>query len=108
MSTPQSTRQYPSERYYYGWYGDQQPAQASPQSDGQIKSEVVDRLRQNVHTKDHTLVVNVQSGVVVLTGDVSTVLAKRAAGGPRGVFRTRRAQRSSGALLPSQPPLARQ
>ena len=80
MSTPQSTRQYPSERYYYGWYGDQQPAQASPQTDGQIKSEVVDRLRQNVHTKDHTLAVNVQSGVVVLTGDVSSVLAKRAAG----------------------------
>ena len=41
---------------------------------------MVDRLRKNVHTKDHTLAVNVQSGVVVLTGDVSTVLAKRAAG----------------------------
>ena len=81
MSTPQNPRQYPSERYYYDWYGDQQqPAQASPQTDGQIKSEVVDRLRKNVHTKDHTLTVNVQSGVVVLTGDVSTALAKRAAG----------------------------
>ena len=33
-----------------------------------------------MHTKDHTLAVNVQSGVVVLTGDVSTALAKRAAG----------------------------
>ena len=81
MSTSQSPQQYPSERYYYDWYGDQQqPAQASPQTDGQIKSEVVDRLRKNVHTKDHTLTVNVQSGVVVLTGDVSTALAKRAAG----------------------------
>jgi osmotically-inducible protein OsmY len=81
MSNPQSPRQYPSERYYDGWYTDQQqPAQASPHTDGQIKSDVVDRLRQNVHTKDHTLSVNVQSGVVVLTGDVSTVLAKRAAG----------------------------
>ena len=81
MSTSQSPRQYPSERYYYGWYtGQQQPAQASSQTDGQIKSEVVDRLRQNVHTKDHTLTVNVQSGVVVLAGDVSTALAKRAAG----------------------------
>jgi osmotically-inducible protein OsmY len=81
MSTSQSPRQYPSERYYDGWYGDQQQAaQASPPTDGQIKSDVVDRLRQNVHTKDHTLDVNVQSGVVVLTGDVSTALAKRAAG----------------------------
>jgi osmotically-inducible protein OsmY len=82
MSNPQSgRRQYPSERYYYGWYGGQeQLAQPGPQTDGQIKSEVVDRLRQNAHTKDHTLDVNVQSGVVVLTGDVSTVLAKRAAG----------------------------
>ena len=81
MSNPPSPRQYPSERYYYGWYGgQQQPAQASRPTDGQIKSDVVDRLRQNVHTKDHTLTVNVESGVVVLTGDVSTVLAKRAAG----------------------------
>ena len=82
MSAPQSGRQYPSERYYYGWYGGQQQqlAQPGPQTDSQIKSQVVDRLRQNVHTKDHTLTVNVQSGVVVLTGDVFTVLAKRAAG----------------------------
>jgi len=81
MSNPQSPRQSPTERYYYGWYGSQQqPAEASHQTDGQIKSDVVDRLRQNVHTKDHTLTVNVQSGVVVLTGDVSTALAKRAAG----------------------------
>ena len=81
MSNPQNPRQAPSERYYYGWYGgQQQPAEASHQTDGQIKSDVVDRLRQNVHTKDHTLTVNVESGMVVLTGDVSTVLAKRAAG----------------------------
>jgi osmotically-inducible protein OsmY len=81
MSTPRSARQYPSERYYDGWYtGQPEITQRDPQTDGQIKSEVVDRLRQNMHTKDHTLAVNVQSGVVVLTGDVSTVLAKRAAG----------------------------
>ena len=81
MTTPQSIRQYPDERYYYGWYtGQQDTMKADPQSDSQVKSEVVDRLRRNVHTRDHTLAVNVQSGVVVLTGDVSTVLAKRAAG----------------------------
>ena len=81
MTTPRSVRQYPDERYYYTWYTSQPDVmQRDPLSDGQIKSEVVDRLRQNVHTKDHTLAVNVQSGVVVLTGDVSTVLAKRAAG----------------------------
>jgi hypothetical protein len=80
MSTLQNPRHYPSERYYYGWYGGQQLTQPIPQTDSQIKSELVDRLRENVHTKDHTLAVNVQSGVAVLTGDVSTVLAKRAAG----------------------------
>jgi osmotically-inducible protein OsmY len=81
MSNPQSPWQYPSERYYYDWYGDQQqPAQARPTTDSQIKSDVVGLLRKNVHTKDHTLTVNVQSGVVVLAGDVSTALAKRAAG----------------------------
>jgi osmotically-inducible protein OsmY len=81
MTTPQSVRQYPNERYYYGWYTDQpEITQRDPQSDSVVKSEVVDRLRRNVYTKDHTLAVNVQSGVVVLAGDVSTVLAKRAAG----------------------------
>ena len=39
MSNPQNLRQYPSERYYYGWYGgQQQPAQASPQTDGQVRT----------------------------------------------------------------------
>jgi osmotically-inducible protein OsmY len=81
MSTPQSLGQSPSERYYYTWYtGRPEITPPDPQSDGQIKSEVVDRLRRNVHTRDHTLVVDVQTGVVVLTGDVSAVLAKRAAG----------------------------
>jgi len=36
--------QYPSDRYYYGWYN--QPPQSKP-TDGDIKSEVVDRLRVN-------------------------------------------------------------
>ena len=68
--------QYPGDRYYYGWYGQQQ----SPATDGEIKSNVVDRLRENVHTKDHDLVVDIKKGVVILTGEVSSSVAKRAAG----------------------------
>ena len=69
--------QYPGDRYYYGWY--EQPQQSQP-TDGEIKSNVVDRLRENVHTKDHVLVVDVEKSVVVLTGEVSSSVAKRAAG----------------------------
>jgi osmotically-inducible protein OsmY len=69
--------QYPSERYYYGWYGEEGPFATT---DGEIKSKVVDRLRENPHTKDHVLEVDVKKGVVILTGEVSSAVAKRAAG----------------------------
>jgi osmotically-inducible protein OsmY len=80
MGTPGSGTepwQYPSDRYYYGWYN--QPPQSKP-TDGEIKSEVVDRLRVNPHTKDHDLQVDVKQSVVILTGKVSSAVAKRAAG----------------------------
>jgi osmotically-inducible protein OsmY len=80
MGTPGSYPdpwQYPSDRYYYGWYN--QPPQSKP-TDGEIKSEVVDRLRVNPHTKDHDLQVDVKQSVVILTGKVSSAVAKRAAG----------------------------
>jgi osmotically-inducible protein OsmY len=41
---------------------------------------VVDRLRGNRYTKDDDLRVDVKKNVVVLTGEVSTAVAKRAAG----------------------------
>ena len=68
---------YPDERYYYGWWG--QVPLAEP-TDGDIKSNVVDRLRENPHTKDDDIKVDVKQGVVVLGGEVSSWLAKRAAG----------------------------
>src|SRR5665647_1975810 len=71
--------QYPGDRYYYGWYEQQQQLQSQP-TDGEIKSNVVNRLRENLHTKDHVLVVDVKKGVVVMTGEVSSSVAKRAAG----------------------------
>lgn len=68
---------YPATRYYYGWYD--APWDSAP-TDGDIKSIVVDRLRENPHTKDDDLTVDVKKNVVILTGDVSSTLAKRAAG----------------------------
>ena len=68
--------QYPGDRYYYGWYEQQQ----SQPTDAEIKSNVVGRLRENLHTKDHDLVVDVKKGVIILTGEVSSSVAKRAAG----------------------------
>jgi osmotically-inducible protein OsmY len=67
---------YPSDRYYYGWYD------TSPEviTDRDIKATVVDRLRQNPYTKDETIKVDVKKDVVILSGDVHSTLAKRAAG----------------------------
>ena len=80
MSTPGSGTgpwQYPGDRYYYDWYNE--PPRSEP-TDGEIKSNVVDRLRVNPHTKDHDLKVDVKKSVVILTGEVSSAVAKRAAG----------------------------
>jgi osmotically-inducible protein OsmY len=68
---------YPSDRYYYPWYGT--PPVTKP-SDGDIKSMVVDRLRENPFTIDDELKVDVKQSVVILGGKVSSALAKRVAG----------------------------
>ena len=67
---------YPSDRYYYPWY-DGAPAAVN---DAGIKAMVVDRLRANPHTSPFDIKVDVTQSVVVLGGDVSSTLAKRAAG----------------------------
>lgn len=68
---------YPEERYYYGWY-DGLP-EFKP-TDGDIKATVVERLRENPRTLDDDLTVDVKKHVVILTGEVSSPVAKRAAG----------------------------
>jgi CBS domain-containing protein len=45
-----------------------------------IKAAVVDRLRENLFTKDCDLAVDVKRGVVILRGHVDSRLAKRSAG----------------------------
>lgn len=67
---------YPPGRYYYPWY-DEPPV---PPTDGEIKSLVVERLRENPLTTDFDLKVDVKQRVVVLGGLVGSTLAKRAAG----------------------------
>lgn len=67
---------YPMDRYYYPWYDVPPP----PPTDGEVKSMVVDQLRENPLTKPYEIKVDVKQSVVVLGGDVSSTLAKRAAG----------------------------
>ena len=67
---------YPMDRYYYSWYETMPPAP----TDGDIKSMVVERLRDNPFTRPFDLKVDVKQGVVILGGDVGTTVAKRAAG----------------------------
>ena len=69
---------YPDSRYYYEWYSSPPPGE--PPTDGDIKAMVVDRLRVNPATKDDEIRVDVKRNVVILTGDVASSLAKRAAG----------------------------
>jgi osmotically-inducible protein OsmY len=45
-----------------------------------VKSAIVDRLRENPHTKDDEIQVDVKRSVVILNGMVSSGRAKRAAG----------------------------
>lgn len=70
---------YPVERYYYPWAIAELLADREP-TDHDIKSAVVQRLKENPHTKDDTIKVDVKQRVVILGGDVSSWLAKRAAG----------------------------
>ena len=67
---------YPPTRYYDDGY--QTPP--APPTDGDIKAGVIDRLRENPHTKDDYIRVDVSQGVVVLGGRTSSALAKRTAG----------------------------
>jgi osmotically-inducible protein OsmY len=68
---------YPDERYYYGWLDVPVPGEPT---DGEIKSAVIERLHRDPHTKDETIKVDVKQKVVILGGEVSSWLAKRAAG----------------------------
>lgn len=72
--------QYPADRYYYGWYTQEWFSPDEEMTDSDIKSIVVDRLRENHHTKDDYIRVDAEHGVVVLSGQVSSPLVKRAAG----------------------------
>jgi osmotically-inducible protein OsmY len=49
-------------------------------TDRDIKSELVDRLQQNPYTRNDDISVDVEHDVVILTGEVSSSRAKRAAG----------------------------
>lgn len=69
---------YPMERYYYRWWDEQPPTE--PESDGDIKSMVVDQLKTSANTADEDIQVDVKQKVVILGGQVSSWLAKRSAG----------------------------
>jgi CBS domain-containing protein len=71
---------WPADRYYYGWYDTPPGAVGPPATDGQIKSEAVDRLRKNPYTAACDLSVDVKRGVVILRGVVPDRRAKRSAG----------------------------
>jgi hypothetical protein len=69
---------YPEARYYCEWWGTETPD--LPPTDGEIKSTVVKRLKDNPHTKEDDIRVDVRQQAVILGGEVSSWLVKRAAG----------------------------
>jgi hypothetical protein len=69
---------YPSDRYYYNWWSG--PVPPGHPTDREIKSVVVERLKENPQTRDDDIRVDVKQRVVILGGEVSSWLAKRAAG----------------------------
>jgi hypothetical protein len=67
---------YPDERYSYPWYSD---PPVGP-TDGDIKHQIVERLREEPLTRDSSIRVDVKQHVVILGGSVPSTLAKRVAG----------------------------
>lgn len=67
---------YPPTRYS----DDGDETRPAPLTDGDIKAGVIHRLRENPHTKEDHIRVDVSQGVVVLGGRASSVLAARTAG----------------------------
>lgn len=76
---PHGAWTYPPDRYYYGWYEGSWEGPDKP-TDADIKAIVVDRLRDNLYTKAYDIRVDVKRNVVILTGEVGSPRAKRAAG----------------------------
>jgi osmotically-inducible protein OsmY len=68
---------YPDDRYYYGWLDVPIPTEPT---DGEIKKAVIERLHRDRYTKDEDIKVDVKQKVVILGGEVSSWMAKRAAG----------------------------
>lgn len=66
---------YPDNRYYDDWYDEPK----APPGDHELKSRIVDRLRENPRTARDDIQVEVDRAVVVLSGKVSSPRAKRAA-----------------------------
>ena len=64
-------------RTYYGW---QDVPRAVLPGDRELKSVLVDRLKENIFTQDARIRVEVDHRVVVLGGEVDSPIAKRVAG----------------------------
>lgn len=67
---------YPADRHYFRRH-DRRPA--AQRSDDAIKSALIQRLRENPQTKDEDIKVDVEQGVVILRGKVSSWLTKQVA-----------------------------
>lgn len=67
---------YPPTRHHHDWYA---TPPVSP-TDGEIKAAVIERLRENPHTRDDDIRVDVSQRVVVLGGRIASAHGKRAAG----------------------------
>jgi osmotically-inducible protein OsmY len=68
---------YPENRYYYEWYEQEPP---NERSDMEIKQDLLDRLRTGPYEDQLDIDVDVKKGVVILTGEARSTVAKRAAG----------------------------
>jgi osmotically-inducible protein OsmY len=64
-------------RTYYGWHD--VPREVLP-DDRELKSVLVDRLKENIFTQGARIRVEVDHRVVVLGGEVDSPIAKRVAG----------------------------
>ena len=60
----------------YEWFG---LSWAGPAADREVRTFLLERLRENPYTRREDIRVSVEHGVVTLTGNVSSSVARRAA-----------------------------
>jgi osmotically-inducible protein OsmY len=87
----QEPRKQAAQDYYAGYYWGNEPYNSDQlpgrKSDSELKSSILERLRETSDTAPDSIAISVDNGIIVLTGHVKTYRERRLIG--QKVWRTR-------------------